>query len=166
VTNGNEGQALPLVYLDTNFFVRGFETTTEAGDPVAVLLSRFRRSPGVATTSEFTLAELTSPSTNPAAIPFETRQTMYLDLLVWNRFIELQPVSKAVLLETSVFRKTAFERGYRPKLPDAIHIVTAFRAGCQFFLSEDGRIAPLLNGMVPLTTTAKDIAVLLKALDA
>jgi predicted nucleic acid-binding protein len=64
------------------------------------------------------------------------RRRNYLNLIVWSRIFDLQPVSREVLVETADYRKTAG----MPKLPDAIHMVTAIRNGCRKILSADLRL--------------------------
>ena len=69
----------------------------------------------------------------------------YLDLLVFSRLVELLPVDRAVLIETADYRAVAMQEAVpapdrRNFLPDAIHVVTAIRAGCGTFLARDGRI--------------------------
>ena len=60
----------------------------------------------------------------------------YLSLIVWSRIFDLQPVSQDILIETAEYRKHAG----MPKLPDAIHVVTALRAGCEIVVSADSRL--------------------------
>jgi predicted nucleic acid-binding protein len=130
-------EPLPLVYLDTNFFVRALESSGSEADAAASLLCEFRNHPGSATTSELTLAELTAPIDRPNALPLAKRRRMYLGLLIWNKFIELAPVSREILLDTADFRAAARQQGMKIKLPDAIHMVTAIKARCTYVLTSD-----------------------------
>lgn len=89
----------------------------------------------LAVISELTLAELLPPKwTNggrPVA-PSTAERRFYLNLIVWSGFFDLRPVSRTILIETADVRKHA-----RVKLSDAIHIVTAMKARCAYFMSGD-----------------------------
>lgn len=131
-TNGTSSKVTALVYVDTNVFVVGFETSGEHSEAVREFLSALRRAPGRAITSELTLAELLAPVSRADSRPQSTRRRVYFDLLLWSGLIDLRPVSRDVLIETADLRRVA-----RHKLPDAIHVVTAIRANCSYFLSDD-----------------------------
>ena len=74
------------------------------------------------------------------------------------RRFDLYPVTRDVLMETADYRGIAgvsspdASKPYAsmPKLPDAIHVVTAVRAGCDRMLSFD-RALKLPEGMRRLT---------------
>jgi predicted nucleic acid-binding protein len=127
----------PLVYFDTNVFVAGFETTQDDARPVQDLLLRLRETPGLAITSELTLAELLAPISRPGALPPASRQRLYLNLLIWSKLFDLRAVTRDILLATADLRRAAPH-----KLPDAIHLVTASRAQCRFFLTYDNGVRP------------------------
>ena len=120
----------PAAYLDANVFIDALEGSDEVSQPIKELFVAGRSRPGILVTSELTLAEVLGPSrgqTRPAPL---TR--LYLDLMVWSRFIDLRPVSRTVLYETVELRKYA-----TLKLPDAIHLATAILTDCSFFISRD-----------------------------
>ncbi|MGD9540175.1 type II toxin-antitoxin system VapC family toxin [Methylocystis sp.] len=125
----------PLVYIDTNAFIKGFEFSAEQAKPVQDLLAALRDSPRFAVTSELTLAELRAPALREDAFPLPVRRPLYLNLLVSSQLIDLRPVTRDVLMDTADLRQAAPHR-----LLDAIHIVTAVQTGCAYFLTGDRRI--------------------------
>lgn len=136
---------VPLVYIDTNVFIAGFESPIHNAKPVQDLLVALRECPRSVVTSELTLAELLAPIDSPKALPANKRRRLYFNLLIWRRLIELRPVARDILIETADLRKVAPH-----KLPDAIHVVTAIHAKCAFFLSNDRRMR-LPAGMTHLS---------------
>ena len=158
--------ALRRLYIDTNVFARAFEASADLGGHVRDMLTRLRGQPGFAVTSELTLAELTAPINRPDAMPFEERKRLYFNLLVRSRFIDLQPVSRAVLIETSEFRRQALSKGRKPKLPDSIHVVTAMRSGCSYLMSNDAGMGPLPNSISAISSQTADVAAIMRELHA
>jgi predicted nucleic acid-binding protein len=149
----------PRVYVDANpftYFIEGEET-------VASSLRRFfdalARKPGFAATSELTLAEVL-PKAKPAA------RRSYFSLIVWSRLFDLQPVTRAVLIDTADYRRAttrtlADGRHVMPSLPDAIHVVTAIQSRCRAILSADnGLKAP--EGMTTYRPNEAGIEALLR----
>jgi predicted nucleic acid-binding protein len=167
-TNGmSEGGFGPRVYLDTNVFIRAFETSPEEVSEFKNAFAFMKdtsmhRSRKLAVTSELTLAELLPPKwTNggtPVA-PSTVERRFYLNLIVWSGFIELRPVSRTILIETADLRKHA-----RVKLPDAIHIVTAIEARCAYFMSGDRGTRCLPQQMKHLLPNSSGISALMDAL--
>jgi predicted nucleic acid-binding protein len=83
----------------------------------------------------------------------------YLNLILWSRIFDLRPVSREILIETAEYR-----RGTPiPKLPDAIHVVTAIRAGCRTILSADSRLK-LPEGFSALVPEPGNLARLIRDL--
>ena len=136
---------VPLVYIDTNVLIIGFESSLETAKPVQELLLALREQPLSAVTSELTLAELLAPIFSPRALAPNERRRLYLDLLMWSNLIELKPVTRDILIETADLRQ-----GTPCKLPDAIHVATAVHAKCGFFLSKDKRMR-LPAGMIQIS---------------
>ena len=127
------------VYIDSKPFIYTIEGEPELADLLRELFAVLVATPGSATTSELTLAEVL-----PKA-PSETHRRMYLDLIVWSGVFDLRPVSREILLETANYRRNVSTmlpdgRNTMPKLPDAIHIVTAIQSGCQMLLTADERL--------------------------
>lgn len=127
----------PLVYIDTNALIAGFESPLENARPVQDLLLRLRESPGAAVTSELTLAELLAPATRSSPLSAPVKKQLYLNLIVWSRLFDLRAVTREILIETADLRRVS---SVKIKLPDAIHIVTAIHAGCKYFLSYDNGV--------------------------
>ncbi len=129
-TNGMiEAKETPRLYLDSNVFIYALNGTPDVAVKLQELFALFQPRPGVAVTSELVLAEIL-----PKAADWQRRY--YLDLIVWREIFELRPVSRDVLIETAHYRKSAG----MPKLPDAIHVVTAIQSGCFRILSADLRL--------------------------
>jgi predicted nucleic acid-binding protein len=147
----------PLLYLDTNaivYFVEGEPNVAEALSP---LFQALRSKPGVAVTSELTLAEVLAPTTRRGKIPNDLKRS-YLDLIVWSAFIGLEPISRGILYDTAEVRLKA-----KLELPDAIHLVTAMRMGCSLFLTSDRGIKTP-PGMAKIAPDQSGISKLLSAL--
>ena len=80
-------------------------------------------------------------------------------MIVWSQIFELRPVSRDILIETAEYR----EHAGMPKLPDAIHVVTAIRAGCRTVLSADLRLK-LPEGYSVLSPAAENLNRLIREL--
>jgi predicted nucleic acid-binding protein len=118
------------IYVDANPFIYLVEGQDAVAAPIRELFARFRLKPGCAVTSELTLAEVLPR----ASVPQHRRN--YLDFIVWGGVFDLRPVTRDILIETAAYRRVAARilsdgRQIIPKLPDAIHVVTAIRAGCR-----------------------------------
>jgi len=87
------------------------------------------------------------------------RRRSYLNMIVWSRMFDLRPVSRDILIETAKYR----EHAGMPKLPDAIHVVTAIRSGCRTVLSADSRLK-LPNGYSVLSPVAENLSRLIQEL--
>jgi predicted nucleic acid-binding protein len=128
----------PFVYVDANPIIYAVEGDDALASPINELFARLRELPGVAITSELTLAEVL-----PKALP--KQRQLYFDLMISSGVFDLRPVSREILIDTADYRRIAAMNqagGSRsmPKLPDAIHVVTAIRSGCKRFLSTDAGI--------------------------
>jgi predicted nucleic acid-binding protein len=132
-----------LVYLDTNAFRDLVEGEPSISGPMQRLFEVLRKRPGLGITSELTLAEILAPSSRGQKREPPVSRT-YLDLLLWSRFLSLQPVTRSILLETVRLRGTRVTA--KLKLPDAIHLATAILSGCHLFVSRD-RDIPMPTGM-------------------
>lgn len=123
------------IYIDANPFIYAIEGHDVLARPLALLFQRLRRQRPSAVTSELTLAEVL-----PKASVVQRR--LYLDLIVWSGIFDLRAVTREILIETADFRRAAGVSGKKamPALPDAIHGVTAIRAGCKRMLTADSRI--------------------------
>ena len=126
----------PILFIDANPFIYAVEGDDAVAGPIKELFKLLQQSPGMGTTSELTLAEVLPK----AGLPRHSRQ--YLDLIMWSGIFELQPVTRSILFETVKYRRfVATKRSGKskamPKLPEAIHVVTAIQAKCMYFLSAD-----------------------------
>jgi predicted nucleic acid-binding protein len=117
------------IYLDANLFIYAIEGQPEVAALARELFELLRARRGIGVTSELSLAEVLPRATG-------TRRRNYLNLIVWSRIFDLQPVSREILIETADYRRAAG----MPKLPDAIHMVTAIRSGCRKIMSADARL--------------------------
>lgn len=124
-----EAKLIQRLHLDTNVFVYAIEGEPEIADPLLRFFEVLRGRTGCAVTSELTLAEVLPKAS-------DIHRQSYLNLIVESRIFDLQPVSRDILIETASYRRNA----RMPKLPDAIHAVTAMRASCQIVLSNDVRL--------------------------
>ncbi len=123
------------IYVDANPFIYFIEGQEALADNLRPFFETLKREPGLAATSELTLAEVL-PKARPTA-----RQS-YLSLIVWSRLFDLQPVTRTILLDTADYRRAATRtladgRSVMPSLPDAIHVVTAIQNRCHAILSAD-----------------------------
>jgi predicted nucleic acid-binding protein len=137
----------PVIYIDANAFIYFVDGEEDVASTVRPFFTLLAKRPGIATTSELTLAEVLAKA-QPVA------RRSYFNLIVWNKFIQLQPVTREVLIDTADYRRvTRRTRTDGTKtmlgLPDAIHVVTAARAGCRMFLSADEGLA-VPDGMTKL----------------
>ena len=117
------------IYLDANVFIYAIEGKPDIAALMRELFELFRNRRGIGVTSELSLAEVL-----PGAMDAHRRN--YLNLILLSRIFNLQPVTRERLIETADYRKAAG----MPKLPDAIHMVTAIRSGCHQILSADARL--------------------------
>ena len=123
------------IYFDANAFIYAIEGVDEISAVLHSLFAALRHQARSACTSEFTLAEVL-PKANAA------QRRSYFTLILHSGLFDLLPVTRDILIETADFRKSrarpSFDaRGSMPKLPDAVHVVTAIRAGCNTFVSFD-----------------------------
>jgi predicted nucleic acid-binding protein len=147
-----DSDAVPRIYLDANLFIYAIEGNADIADPLRQLFDLFRARRGIGVTSELTLAEVL-----PKASDVQRRS--YLNMIAWSQIFDLHPVSRDILIETAEYR------GYAgmPKLPDAIHVVTAIRAGCRRVLSADLRLK-LPERYSVLSPTAENLTSLIREL--
>jgi predicted nucleic acid-binding protein len=147
-----------LIYLDTNFFIKAVEGLDDAAAPAKTLIEALRQQrAGIAATSEITFAEVLAPPKRPDALPLHVKRRVYLDLLLWSGFVALIPVSRDILIETAALRAMG-----RLKLPDAVHLVSAVRVQCRFFVSADRDFDAMPDGMERVNCDHDDLPRLLR----
>jgi len=139
------------LYFDANVFIYAVEGSDDIAGRLRTLFELLSNNLNLAVTSELTLAEVL-----PKADPIRRRN--YLELILYSGLFDLYPVTRDALMETADHRRIAgvsrpdASKSYAsmPRLPDAIHVVTAVRAGCGRMLSFD-RALKLPEGMRRLT---------------
>jgi predicted nucleic acid-binding protein len=125
------------LYLDANPIIYAFEGPEDVAQALKKLFAATRRRPGIAISSELTLAEVLPHRRIP--------DRYFYNLLIWSKAVELQPVTRSILVETAKYRRLVAQQRpdgsiAMPKLPDAVHVMTAHQSGCKRFLSSDLRI--------------------------
>jgi predicted nucleic acid-binding protein len=146
-----EGSTSSKLYFDANVFIYAVEGSDDIAGSLRKLFELLVNNVSLGVTSELTLAEVL-----PKASPIRRRN--YLELILYSGLFDLHPVTRDILLETVDYRRIAGLSGQDaskphasfPKLPDAIHVVTAVRAGCGRMLSFD-RALKLPEGMLRVT---------------
>jgi predicted nucleic acid-binding protein len=139
------------LYFDSNIFIYAVEGSDDIAGRLRALFELLSSNVNLAVTSELTLAEVL-----PKADP--TRRRNYLELILHSGLFDLHPVTRDILIGTSDYRRAASvsipdvsgSHASMPKLPDAIHVVTAVRAGCGRMVSFD-RALKLPEGMQRVT---------------
>lgn len=152
----------PRLYVDTNGFIVAFETVGDASDAMKQLLGAAMAKRVRLLTSELTLAELLIvPVRNGNA----RLKRAYMQALIWSQAVELVPISREILIETTTYRANADQGGVdkpdrRNFLPDAIHVVTAVTNACAVFIGNDKRLR-LPAGIEKITPAAATLESLL-----
>jgi len=124
------------LYVDSNIFIALLEAEAAArGLLAALFLSSRRDGEPFLATSELTAAETL---VHPYRIDDPALIRSYGAWTRSNPFVEVAPVSRDVLVAAAQLR--AGERDL--KLPDAIHVASAFALGCTHMLTADTRIGP------------------------
>ena len=117
------------IYLDTNVFIAAFENRNELSDLLANLFTVDTEKVRFAT-SELTLSEL-------LVKPYKTADDAAIDLyegmIQTSEWLDVLPVGRQMLSYAAVLRS----QNPSLKLPDAIHVSTAFAADCSHLLTGD-----------------------------
>ncbi len=119
----------PRVYLDTNIIIYAVEGLPHYAAKVQPLLDAMDAGEVFAVSSELTLAEVLI---EPLKAQNTAIQQTYRSFLTSTAVFEVVPVSRAILEEAAQWRATT-----KLKLPDAIHLATSLRNGCDSFLTND-----------------------------
>ncbi|NJL08409.1 MAG: PIN domain-containing protein [Methylacidiphilales bacterium] len=121
-------------YVDTNAFIEMFERhDTAAAGHLVTFFVEVSPERLVRYTSEFTLAELW-------VRPAKMRDEELIDR--YDGFVRSGPLIEVIPVDRGVLYSAALTRAEHPgtKLPDAIHIATALRQGCDVFVTGDKEI--------------------------
>lgn len=148
------------LYLDSNAFIDFLEGEPPRGELLRALFDALRMRPGAGITSDLTLGEVLAGSHKGGP----KIKRAYLDLIIWSKFFELTPVTRDVLYEAADLC-VLYRRNLKKKLTlsDAIHLATAIKARCRYFISNDkGIFVP--KGMVKVGLEAEAIGDVCKAL--
>ena len=121
-----------VVYFDTNIIIYIVEGYPAQRLVLRDLLRALDDGLFRALTSELTLAQVL---VGPFRAPNPLYEMTYSAMLSGREQVEVVPVVRSILVDAARFR---VESGMR--LPDAIHIATAQRHGCDVFLTNDHRL--------------------------
>ena len=156
------GGGIARVYLDTTVFIEAFVGTEAKAGHLRDLILLLRARPQRAVTSEVTLAEVLGKESDKG---WAVQERFFVDLILRGGFIDLLPISRDVPIGTGDWRRDGRRLGRKIALPDAIHVVTALKAGCDHLLSSDKRMAvpPRLQLIDPHAVGCDDLAGLLDA---
>lgn len=117
------------VYLDTNIIIYAVEGFALLASQITALLQAMDDAEIIVVTSELTLAEvLVKPLKDGNA----NVQRAYKTFLQPTPVLRIIPISLDLLEEAATLRATT-----KLRLPDAIHLATANRNGCDSFLTND-----------------------------
>ncbi len=120
----------PRIYLDTNAFIFAMEQTDEKSERMNDLFARSALFvQPVLVTSELTLAELIVKPHRDGDVDLIER---YDRLIRPSDWLSVMEVDRAVLWRAGTLRAQG-----KLKLPDALHLSTAYTAGCSHFLTAD-----------------------------
>ena len=125
------------VYLDTNVVIRGMERTDTGASDVGRLLDLAQRGRLELATSELTLCEVV---VGPLKARDDLLVQSYLGLLTRDSLIELEPVTREVLVEAARIRALS-----NATLADAVHAATAVLSRCDAIVSYDRRLGELTS---------------------
>lgn len=147
------------IYLDANVFIYFVEGDSTVATAVRDLFACLVQKETLAVTSELMLAEVLAPPRRPMALSLPRKQRLNTDLIIEGGIVRLEPVNRDILIETASLRLSS-----RCKLADAIHLVTATRTQCEFFMSGDSDTRRPLNGMTWLPPTTDGVRAFLNTL--
>ena len=134
----------PRVYLDANLFISALEGPGAVSDHAWWILEAVERGEILGITNELTLAEvLVHPLRDADRALIETYEAM----ITTSPILSVVPVDRGVLMRAAELR--AAHRALR--LPDAIHLASALRAGAGHLVTRDARLAavspiPVVDG--------------------
>jgi predicted nucleic acid-binding protein len=144
-------------YLDTNVFIEAFERRGPLNEKLVEFLAvvETQNIPRLVT-SELTLAELL---VKPIEQQLHDLIGVYDNWTITSPFLEVVPVSRDVLADAALFRA----RDKSLKLPDAIHLTTAIKKQCRYFVTKDQRLKGR-NGAEIILLTQENVELLLESL--
>ena len=120
------------VYLDTNVLIYLIENHPSYRDKIVALIAELDELNCEIITSELTLAECL---VKPFAQNDKQSQDIYIASIKSSEFLTVKPVTRKVITEAARLRAA-----FKNKLPDSIHLATAFGTGCDTFIGNDKKI--------------------------
>ncbi|HXY58007.1 MAG TPA: PIN domain-containing protein, partial [Methylocystis sp.] len=120
---------LPTIYLDANVFIYFVEGDAAIAEDLHGLFELLEQRRSLAVTGELTLAEVLAPPRQATAWSLARKRTLYLDLILGGDFVELEPISREILIQSANLREHS-----TLKLADAVHIASAVPRRCDFFM--------------------------------
>jgi predicted nucleic acid-binding protein len=118
------------IYLDANVFIYLLEGYPAYEKMLTELFSLIDNGELEAVTSELTLAEtLVKPKMDDNT----DLQQVYQDMFLTTSLLKVVPINTEILIEAATLRA----KNRQIKLPDAIHLATAYVNQCQAFLTND-----------------------------
>jgi uncharacterized protein len=126
------------IYLDTNIVIFSVESREPWSTQLRPLFNEFDRGSIRGVSSELTIAEALA---KPIALGDELHLEGFKELFAPDSVLEMLPVDRAVLTLAAEIRGKL-----KLKLFDAIHVASARLAGCDHFLTQDGRLGRALPG--------------------
>jgi predicted nucleic acid-binding protein len=133
---------LPRVYFDSNVFITAFESEGARSDHAWWLLDAVETGRVHGVTSELTLAEVL---VKPLEMNDDGLAEAYRSMISGTAVLDVKPVDRETLVEAAWIRS----RRKAVRLPDAIHLASARRLDCVFFVSGDMRL-DMPEGIVQL----------------
>jgi predicted nucleic acid-binding protein len=127
--------AATKIYLDANVFISTIERrfSQEICDGLTELMMRPGRKSPFIVTSELTFSEVL---VRPMREEDADLVAIYENIIVDGPVLSVGPINRETLFHASRLRANHVSL----KLPDAIHLSTAFNSGCDHFLTSDLRI--------------------------
>ena len=152
----------PIIYVDANPFMYAIEGNESVARPINDFFALLRERPGIAATSELTLAEVLPKTPAP-----DIRRS-YFNLIIWSKIFDLRPVTREILIDTADYRRSTATKQFDGRmkmvqLPDAIHIVTAIKSGCTTILSLDAGLK-VPNGVAIVAPNQDGLSLLARAI--
>ena len=142
-----------IIYLDSNIFIYLVESPVTKYQMLFRLMQLVEQGSIRAITSDLTFGELlVKPYAQDAALA-----DTYFNLLNNSPVLKLLPVDREIIIHAARLR--SLKKGL--KLPDAIHLATAERAGCDAIITNDYDLIPR-GPMIRVGVSDSDISAFLE----